>query len=207
MNTQDAGHEATPSPSDATERRGFVKLMAGFVSLLVGLIPAGIGLGFFLDPILRKKQGDGSAADPLEPDGAVKDAEGFIRLDVTIDTLPQDGTPIAVKVKDDKIDAWNRFRDIDVGTIWLRRMPDDTVLAMSSICPHLGCAVDYRPADNDFFCPCHTSSFDLTGQKTNNIPPRGMDHLEARMKPETGNQIWLKYETFRTGTPEKERIA
>ena len=33
-------------------------------------------------------------------------------------------------------------------------------------CPHLGCAIDYRKNTNDYFCPCHNSTFGLDGSVT-----------------------------------------
>jgi Rieske Fe-S protein len=196
-------------PHVETERRGFfVRFFTGALSALLGLVPLGIGLGFFFDPLLRKRRGQ---ADADSPSGAAddqrKDAEGFIRLDMPVSALPADGTPVAYKVHDDREDAWNRFTHVEVGTVWLRRTGDNQVTALSSICPHLGCAVDFRNARGDFFCPCHTSSFNLDGERTNLIPPRGMDRLEVRLKPETGDLIWLKYRSFRAGTPEMIPIS
>jgi Rieske Fe-S protein len=174
-------------------------LLTGLISVLLGLIPAGLGLGFFLDPLLRQRRGAGGDA---ASDGERKDREGFIRLDITVSALPADGTPVEYKVLDDKLDAWNRYRDIEVGKVWLRLVGDNQVLALSSICPHLGCAVDLS-GRGDYFCPCHTSSFNLDGERTNEIPPRNMDRLETRLKPETGDTIWLKYQNFRATIPEK----
>jgi menaquinol-cytochrome c reductase iron-sulfur subunit len=191
---------AAPVPYEATARRGFfTRLLAGLISVLLGLVPAGFGLGFFLDPLLRRRGGaDGDASDG----GERKDRDGFIRLDIGVSALPADGTPVEYKVLDDKSDAWNLYRDIEVGKVWLRLVGDNQVLALSSICPHLGCAVDLSNR-GDFFCPCHTSSFNLDGERTNEIPPRNMDRLETRLKPETGDTIWLKYQNFRATTPEK----
>lgn len=190
-------------PYDGTPRRGFfMGFLAGTLSLLLGLIPFGIGLGFFLDPLIRKRHGASGAA-PDETSGSREDADGFIRLDVTVSGLPTDGSPLACTVYNDRTDAWNHYRNVEVGTVWLRRTESDEVLAFNSICPHLGCAIDFRQANDDFFCPCHTSAFNLDGERTNNIPPRGMDQLEVRLKPETGDVIWLKYENFRAATPQK----
>jgi len=36
--------------------------------------------------------------------------------------------------------------------------------AFSSLCPHLGCRVQWMPADNHFFCPCHRGIFDAEGK-------------------------------------------
>jgi menaquinol-cytochrome c reductase iron-sulfur subunit len=202
---RNASNDPTESSVPEIARRGwFLQMATGALSLLLAAVPAGLGMGFLLDPLLRKRQ----TAEPSSTDSnARKDDQGFLRLDITSDALPADGTPVAYKVHDDKVDAWNRFTQIEVGTIWLRRMNDGSVLALNAICPHLGCQVDHRVARQDFFCPCHTSSFDLDGNRTNQIPPRPMDRLEVRLKPETGTTIWLKYENYRAGTSEKIAIS
>lgn len=192
------------SGENPPRRSFFMRFLTGLIGAAVVLIPSGFGAGFFLDPLLRKRR----QADSGKGGGnAGKDADGFLLLDLSLDALPTDGTPVAYTVRDDKLDAWNRFPNIEIGTVWLRRLPDNRVAALSSICPHLGCAVDFRSSRGDFFCPCHTSAFNLDGEKKNQIPPRAMDTLEVRLKPETGNRIWLKYETYRAGTPEKIRIS
>jgi nitrite reductase/ring-hydroxylating ferredoxin subunit len=40
---------------------------------------------------------------------------------------------------------------------------DDSLLALSSTCPHLGCQVRWEPHNNRFFCPCHNGIFDPSG--------------------------------------------
>lgn len=186
-----------------SERRGFVKFCAATISVLLGAIPAGLGLGFFLDPLTRKP----STADlHSDPGGVQKDEDGFINLKVKVASLPEDGTPMSVKVFDDKIDAWNKFKNVPVGTVWLRRTDAGNVIAFNTVCPHLGCAVDYRQGNQDFFCPCHTSTFALDGKRQNMIPPRDMDGLETKLKPETDDSIWLKYQDFRAATHEKIEV-
>ena len=34
----------------------------------------------------------------------------------------------------------------------------------SAVCPHLGCAVSWNPAERSWDCPCHSSRFDVDGQ-------------------------------------------
>ena len=81
--------------------------------------------------------------------------------------------------------------------------------AFNVTCPHLGCAVEYRktPVDHkpEFFCPCHTSAFQLNGEKKNQIPPRDLDSLETKVvKNDKGeNEIWVKYQEFRATLGEK----
>jgi nitrite reductase/ring-hydroxylating ferredoxin subunit len=36
-------------------------------------------------------------------------------------------------------------------------------LALSSVCPHLGCRVHWEGQNDRFFCPCHNGAFDKSG--------------------------------------------
>ncbi|MFO0426081.1 MAG: ubiquinol-cytochrome c reductase iron-sulfur subunit [Planctomyces sp.] len=197
--------ESAPIP-----RSTFISVLTAGLSFLLITIPAAIGGLFFLDPILRKKTSakGGSGAEGTSASVARKDDAGFIRLDITTDTIPVDGTPVAVTVRDDLDDAWNRFPDVPVGSIWLRRNPDGAIVAFNSVCPHLGCSVNYRRGENDFFCPCHTSAFALDGKKTNEIPPRDMDSLAVAVRKEgqddpAGTELWVRFENFRRTIAEK----
>ncbi len=200
--------EPTPAanPADKPRRRMLLEVITAFISFVIVAVPSTLGGLFFLDPILRKRKAGASGA--TEGEILKKDEAGFIRLDVSRDAVPEDGTPLSVTVRDDIIDAWNLFRDVPVGSVWLRRVGDGPPLAFSSVCPHLGCSVDYHRAENEFFCPCHTSSFDLDGKKTNKIPPRGMDSLEVSTRTNgkedpNGLEIWVKYQNFQKATSEK----
>ena len=198
-------------PATETPRRSMlVHGITAILSFLIVTVPSTLGGLFFLDPILRKKTAT-SGGGVKDGELAKKDDAGFIRLEVTKDSVPQDGTPLAVTIKDDLIDAWNLFRDVPVGSIWLRKVGDGAILAFNSVCPHLGCSVDYIRADNHFFCPCHTSAFDLDGKKTNEIPPRDMDVLEVSMRTNgqddaNGLEIWVKFQNFQRATSEKIAI-
>jgi nitrite reductase/ring-hydroxylating ferredoxin subunit len=41
------------------------------------------------------------------------------------------------------------------------------VRALSSVCTHMGCTLQYRPEWQDLRCPCHAASFDLAGRLAN----------------------------------------
>lgn len=198
-------HSADPSPP--VRRSVFVQGLTALISFVLVAVPTTIGGLFFLDPLLRRKR---SSAGGTDKSGAAtgKDEEGYIRLEVGSDVIPADGTPVSVTVRDDFDDAWNRFVDVPVGSIWLRRNPDGSLVAFNSVCPHLGCSVNYRRGENDFFCPCHTSAFALDGTKTNQIPPRDMDSLQVALRTDgrddpAGQEIWVKFMNFRRTTAEK----
>lgn len=41
------------------------------------------------------------------------------------------------------------------------------IRALSSVCTHMGCTLQYREAWQDLRCPCHGASFDLNGELAN----------------------------------------
>ena len=61
------------------------------------------------------------------------------------------------------------------GKFYLVRLEDGGFLAMSRECTHLGCTVPWIPDENRFVCPCHASSFDITGNVINPPAPRALD--------------------------------
>ena len=187
--------ETPPSTQESgAPRRGFLyQFITGAIAAVLGIVPAVTAVLFALNPLRKSSGGDEATEEP---------SDGFVNLGITVEALPADGTPRAVKVVDDRVDAWNKFTNVEIGRVWLRRLEGDKIIAFSTICPHLGCAVDYRRDERDFYCPCHTSTFTLNGDKQNQIPPRDMDELDVRQDQDTG-EIWVKYESFRAATPEK----
>ncbi len=177
--------EATWQPP---HRRSFLYRLAAALVGAVAIVPVALAaVAFLLSPLRRGR---------IEPDSA----GDFLPLGRSPEALPGDGTPERVAVLADRVDAWNRHPRQPIGTVWLRKLPDGSVAAWTSICPHLGCAVDFRRAQGDFFCPCHTSTFDLDGKRLNRIPPRDMDSLEVRVQDD---QIWIRYQRFRGGIADK----
>jgi Rieske Fe-S protein len=49
-------------------------------------------------------------------------------------------------------------------------MNETGFLALSSVCPHLGCQVFWEAANDRFFCPCHNGVFDASGKATAGPP-------------------------------------
>ena len=49
---------------------------------------------------------------------------------------------------------------------------DQGFVAMSAVCTHLGCLVEFDSAKRTILCPCHAGVFDLKGQVTGGPPPK-----------------------------------
>jgi len=75
--------------------------------------------------------------------------------------------------------------EFDVGTSRVYRTPSgETVnitkqrgggaaadfVALSSVCPHLGCQVHWEAQNSRYFCPCHNGAFDPSGVATGGPP-------------------------------------
>ncbi|MCA9140766.1 MAG: Rieske (2Fe-2S) protein [Planctomycetales bacterium] len=54
----------------------------------------------------------------------------------------------------------------------------ESFVALSSVCPHLGCAVHWESQNNRFFCPCHNGAFDPSGTATEGPPASANQSLE-----------------------------
>ena len=76
--------------------------------------------------------------------------------------------------------------------------------AFSTVCPHLGCGIDFDEKAGKFNCPCHASAFDLDGRCLGGPSPRGLDELEARVE---GRDVLVRYQRFRVGTAKREPIG
>lgn len=64
---------------------------------------------------------------------------------------------------------------------------DEDLVALSSVCPHLGCQVHWEEHNDRFFCPCHNGVFDPTGVAISG-PPADADQslLQYPLKTERG---------------------
>ena len=60
-------------------------------------------------------------------------------------------------------------------------------LALSSVCPHLGCRVHWEAQGERFFCPCHNGAFDRGGSPISGPPKAARQSLvRFPLKVESG---------------------
>ena len=68
------------------------------------------------------------------------------------------------------------------GKFYVVRLPDGGFLALHRECTHLGCTVPWVAEENRFLCPCHASTFDMTGAVESPPAPRPLDLLPVRIE-------------------------
>ncbi|WP_096200921.1 ubiquinol-cytochrome c reductase iron-sulfur subunit [Bacillus sp. FJAT-45350] len=71
----------------------------------------------------------------------------------------------------EQVDAW--YTSDVTRSAWIYEK-DGQVIALSPVCTHLGCTVDWDVnADNPnrFFCPCHYGAFEMDGTNVPGTPP------------------------------------
>ncbi len=180
-----------PIKSNETGRRDFlVKSAAVGLGAAAGIGPALAGLRVILDPLRRESGGSGAAL-----------------LVARLGSLPADGVPRRFQVLADRVDAWNTYKNIPVGAVYLRRTADNKITALNASCPHAGCSVSFAGDKGQFICPCHDSLFTVEGGIANasSPSPRALDGLEVEVRNET--EVWVKFRNFQPGHKEQIPVA
>lgn len=92
-------------------------------------------------------------------------------------------------------DAWMAARNVVLGAAWIQRTAPDVLVALSAICPHLGCAIGWDGSAGNFLCPCHDSRFSVAGDKLTGPSERGMDALPLAVVDGRLQLTWIRYRT------------
>jgi menaquinol-cytochrome c reductase iron-sulfur subunit len=177
-----------PNPSSApSERRGFLKRITGWLGAALGAVVAVPGLGFLASPLGRE---------------TVSGGKGPLRVAKLAELRP--GKPLRCDVRGELHDAWSRLPDVKLGSCWLVRSEMDGALhAFSTVCPHLGCGIDWNDSQRRFVCPCHGSFFSLEGKVITGPSPRDMDELDVVTE---SAEVKVVYRRYRVGTPKKVEV-
>jgi cytochrome b6-f complex iron-sulfur subunit len=68
-----------------------------------------------------------------------------------------------------------------MGQFYLVCLEDGGLLALSSRCTHLGCALPWDKKEQKFICPCHASQFDIKGDILSSPAPRALDLFKIHL--------------------------
>ncbi|MGQ0609069.1 MAG: Rieske 2Fe-2S domain-containing protein [Chloroflexota bacterium] len=154
MRAADAGLAAVQVPPPvrdrAAEPSGSRSWRLSRRQLLQGGIGAAVGLAAGLIGVAVAPRSPD--ADPtLGGDDDLVAGEGFWQEVARVSDVPE-GTAVRFSTA-----AFDGFVVNDEGDL----------RALSSVCTHMGCTLQYRPEWQDLRCPCHGASFDLSGQLAN----------------------------------------
>jgi cytochrome b6-f complex iron-sulfur subunit len=61
---------------------------------------------------------------------------------------------------------------------------ESKVVALNTICTHLGCIPNWLPGDQKFKCPCHGSGYYMTGVNFEGPTPRPLERFAVYKDPD-----------------------
>lgn len=66
------------------------------------------------------------------------------------------------------------------------RAADGTLSALTAVCTHLECTVQYKADTSQIWCACHNGLYDLAGNVISGPPPRPLEHFTVNLRGEPG---------------------
>jgi Rieske Fe-S protein len=68
-------------------------------------------------------------------------------------------------------------------------LPDGKYTALTAVCTHLGCTVQYRPDLHNVWCACHNGMYDVDGRNISGPPPKPLEAFDVFIK---GDEIYVQ---------------
>lgn len=93
---------------------------------------------------------------------------------------PRSGTGASVKVvilEKDVPEGEAKFFEFAGSSAVLVRKRGGELVALSAVCTHLGCIVQWEKDRQDFLCPCHAGHYNPDGVVTSGPPPKPLAKL------------------------------
>jgi len=94
--------------------------------------------------------------------------------------VPRSGSAVAARVtipEKDLAEGEARFFEYAGSSAVLVRKRGGEVVALSAVCTHLGCIVQWEKDKQDFLCPCHAGHYTPDGVVTAGPPPKPLPKL------------------------------
>ncbi|MGN1402445.1 MAG: ubiquinol-cytochrome c reductase iron-sulfur subunit [Bacillus sp. (in: firmicutes)] len=118
------------------------------------------------------------AVDPVLKGGADQD---FVATKMQENDVTE--TPQRVSFTVEQVDAWYESEETRIA--WVFKDDKGEIVALSPICKHLGCVVDWNTDEgnpNRFFCNCHFGLYEKDGMNVPGTPPLGpLDRYEVQV--------------------------
>ena len=180
MSTSSA-HLPKQAPDSMPERRSFL----GFALAAVGgLVSAALAV-----PLVR------FSTFPLR-DSAEESSWSDVGKIGEFHSLTQ---PVARAIEVTRVEGW-RTTVVQNG-VYIVPTGSGGLKVLSSVCPHLGCAVRWIEKQEKFICPCHGGTFTNTGVRISGPPLRAMDELESKVE---NGVLRVRFQHFRQLVAKKE---
>ena len=149
-------------------RRQFLNYtLGGTGAFLVG-IPLVWNLRFAVDPLLQAK------------------AEGnYVKVAAESEITT---TPTRFRFNIQQQDGW--YYSEPKMEAWIARDESGHIYALSPVCKHLGCTVNWAPegqAPNEFFCPCHGARYTRNGKELA-VASAPLDEYDVKLE---GGYVYL----------------
>jgi menaquinol-cytochrome c reductase iron-sulfur subunit len=133
----------------------------------------------------------------IDPALTTSESEGWTPL-VQVDQVPV-GTPTLYSFSRVKVNG--RERTVTTYGVYVLVTKDNQISALSNICTHLACRVNWHEDAQEYICPCHAAVFDQDGNVLDGPPPRPMDSYPVKVD-ENGTLL-----VYYGGTPPEEENA
>lgn len=109
------------------------------------------------------------AVDPVLQAKAESD---YVPTDTKVDKITD--VPTRVDFAFEQQDAW--YTSKESGFAWVYKDDKGEIVALSPVCKHLGCVVDWntdKSNQDHFYCPCHGGLYTKDGTNVKGTPPIG----------------------------------
>jgi menaquinol-cytochrome c reductase iron-sulfur subunit len=176
-----------PAPAEIheqMERRSFLGILLTAIGSLIGAAMAVPLVRFAAFP-LRSSAGQVSWSD-------VGKIEEFQALNA----------PVAHTIDIQTIEGWRS--SVVQNNVYVVPNGSGRLKVLSSVCPHLGCAVRWIAEKDRFICPCHGGTFTSSGERVSGPPLRAMDELESKVED---GMLKVRFQYFRQLEPNKEPVS
>ena len=176
--------EPATGESLAGNRRSFLGALLAVGSLSVGALLSVPLLRFALFPLLRR-----TTELKNSPVGELSEFSSLTE-------------PVLRTIQIEQVDGWRKA--ISEKAVYITKDQQGQLRVLTSVCPHLGCAVPWNKEKRQFVCPCHGGTFTIDGTRVSGPSLRGMDTLETSVE---GGQLMVQFQYFRQLVADKEVVG
>lgn len=142
-------------------RREFVSIVTAAAGTVMGALIGIPAIGYLIAPALQKV-----SADAWIPAGS-------------LESYPV-GVPTLFNFNRTTVNGW--VTTVNSFGVYIIKQEDGTILALSNICTHLSCRVNWTPDAGAYICPCHDAHFDINGGIIKGPQPRALDTYETKIE-------------------------